>query len=192
MDARVSQSSCSIFGEVRNKMALLIRKISRSKWPPCDLDVFDVNQLQADTISGDLKTQKNTLSTWEIEDIDSLEEAVLALVSGSDKIDTMHVIAIRFDDALNNQLKIVSTEGNTPISELRGIHRDIADLNYKALGTFAKLVIVALKENRVKTFAVKELREILKKAIEQGRLKLSDVKPTLKEDIDKFLNKKVS
>ena len=54
-------------------MSLLIRKINRNRW----LEEDEVpNDVPADAITGCMRTQRNTLSVWEVPDEGKIDEAV--------------------------------------------------------------------------------------------------------------------
>jgi hypothetical protein len=59
-------------------MKLLVRKIERAKW--MQKDVVNGATPSADAVTGSLRTKNNTLSVWQIENLDELEDAVIAFV----------------------------------------------------------------------------------------------------------------
>ena len=76
-------------------MSLLIRKINRNKWIQNDAVPDDV---PADAITGGcVRTQRNTLSVWEVPDENKIDEAVLAIVSAGHHLETIDVVQIDRD-----------------------------------------------------------------------------------------------
>lgn len=73
-------------------MSLLVRKINRSKW--FQTNIYEGEDISGDAITNCLKTTRNTLSTWRINSETEIEDAILAMASGFDHIDTIDVIPI--------------------------------------------------------------------------------------------------
>ncbi|PEZ88014.1 hypothetical protein CN374_16150 [Bacillus cereus] len=164
-------------------MAFLIRKMARSKWPQENFMEMDINDLSADAITSCLRTSSNTLSTWEIESMENLEDAVLALVAASQKIDTMFVVSIDKEKIINNGFQIEETPGQTLVEDLIETHKDVSGLTYQTIGKFASVMLESLHEEQVHRFTASKLKKILISAIESGRLD----KEALNEDMRKKL-----
>ncbi|HDT6574870.1 TPA: hypothetical protein QFT23_000968 [Bacillus cereus] len=160
-------------------MAFLVRKMARSKWPQEKFMEMDINDLSADAITSCLRTSSATLSTWEIDSMEDLEDAVLALVAASQKIDTMFVVSIDKEKIINNGFQIEETPGKTLVEDLVETHKDIAGLTYQTIGTFASIMLESLHEEQVYRFTASKLKKILMNAIENGRLD----KEALNEDM---------
>lgn len=76
-------------------MGLLVRKINRSKWP--QEDEKNVFKVASDAITICLKSCGNTLSVWEIDNEQNLDEAVLALASGFQHLESIDVVMLESD-----------------------------------------------------------------------------------------------
>ena len=164
-------------------MPYLVRKIARGKWPSSDILSFNVSDISADAISSCLRTSSNTLSTWEIDKIEDLEEAALALVSSAEHTDTMWVIFIEKSEITKNGLGINNTPGNTCVRDLVDRHIDVTGLTYKTIGDFAGFVLEALKQDQVKSFTSSTLKKMLKRAIEEDRINPDQLNPKLRARI---------
>ena len=70
-------------------MALLVRKISRGKWPE---EICELSSLAGDAIS-DIRTFDNSLSVWLVDSEDEIGAAMLAL-SASSKTESIEGITI--------------------------------------------------------------------------------------------------
>jgi hypothetical protein len=159
---------------------MLIRKIDRAKWmsgdtvkyPPC-----------ADAITNCLKTNGNTLSVWRINNESEIEEAVLAIVSGQDHLDTIDVVMLDDDYFVKCQISTEETEGRTPVEDLKKSHSNLSSLDFWTIGMVAEHIIENIKKNKIKRFTIASLKRIIKDAIAKNRLELSD----LKENIQKKL-----
>jgi hypothetical protein len=153
-------------------MQLLVRKISRSKWNNSDEDVF---KLSSDAITTCIRTSRNTLSVWKIETENDLDEAVLALASNFQKLETIDVVTLDGDYLIKASVEQEQTNGITPIADLINNHYDLKNLNYYKIGIVAEHIIQRLMLNKVKRYTIEELKAILKKAIKQDRLKIEDL-----------------
>jgi len=150
-------------------MALLVRKISRGKWPdnPCS-----INCLQADAIS-DLRTQGNTLSVWRVENLNEIDEAVLALAASS-KTERIETITIVWEDEevfLKKGITVNDTvEGDTVVTDLRPKHRDLSDLSYDSLGVISEIIMNSLNSSNTKRIPRQDVKKILVNAYKNDRI----------------------
>lgn len=152
-------------------MSFLVRRISKAKWPT-NATIADV---PVTTLFVDMKTNDNTLSTWEIQSIDTLDEAVLALIANQDNIEKIDVVSIDREHVEAAGLRIVHKDGDTVVQDLVNTHKDIAELTIATIGTFSELILKALPIN-YKRYRKARLLEILGKAIEDNRLNVNDLK----------------
>jgi hypothetical protein len=160
---------------------MLIRKIDKAKWLNGDIPKEPPS---ADAITNDLKTTKNTLSVWRINDETELEEAVLAIVSGQDHLETIDVVMLDDDFFVKCNISTETTNGNTPVIDLVDTHRDLLSLDYWTIGMVAEHIIENIKKDKLKRFTKIKLKQIIKDAIGMKRLTLSD----LTKDIQNKIN----
>jgi len=125
-------------------MSLLVRKITRAKWR----DSLSGEDISADAITNCMKTTGNTLSTWTVQTRDEIPEAVLAIVSAHEHIDTIDVVCLDLLSLKNQGLRFQSTPGKTPVEDLKDRHRDISNLTYKSLGIVANHILNEIKEEK--------------------------------------------
>ena len=71
-------------------MPLLVRKVNRIDWE--DLD--DVFAIPSTVILSSFKNDDNTISVWEINSEEELDEAVLALTTCLKSLDTIDVVTL--------------------------------------------------------------------------------------------------
>lgn len=153
-------------------MGLLVRKINKSKWPKNDeTNVFAIN---AEVFYACINPKGNALSVWEISDETMIEEAVLALASGFQHLETIDVVLLK-DDELSNKVKRLHTVGNTKVKDLEHTHIDLGELNYFTIGLVAEHILKSIKDKRVKRYNIGDLRRILNNAISAGRLNKDDL-----------------
>lgn len=162
-------------------MPIFIRKINRAKWP--ELPIKENAIPSADAITGCLRTSKNTLSLWEIDNDTELMEAVLAIVSQSEKADTIDVIMIDPDAIKSIDIHYAQTDGVTAYGKYADRHFDLIDLDYNSLGCFASIVIKALVENKSKRILRKEIKDLLLKGIEERKIDPDTLKEKMRDDL---------
>jgi len=97
-------------------MSLFVRKIIKSKWYQTDIENGD--DVSADAITNCMKTKQNTLSVWEIESPDELDNAVLAIVSQHQHLETIDVVKLDSVSLVENEIVWVESRGLTPIDDL--------------------------------------------------------------------------
>lgn len=162
-------------------MTNLVRKISRAKWK----NAVDGGEIGADAITSCLRTSKNTLSTWRISEEKELPEAVLAIVSGLERIDTIDVVWLDRSSLEKYGLGCENTpeSGITPIDELKDRHIDITNLTYNSLGIVANEVVCGIRDNRYKRVSAKDIKKMLKAAIDIGRLQEERLKDGVRKEL---------
>jgi hypothetical protein len=162
---------------------MLVRKVDKAKWIKNNAIVVPPS---ADAITNDLKSTKNTLSVWYInnDSDDEVRDAVLAIVAGQPHLDTIDIVVLD-DEYLQNtcRISIEATDGHTPISDLRQSHRDLSYLDFWTVGMVAEQIINSIRQNKIKRFRLAELKKLLVSAIEANRLCADD----LSEDVRKKL-----
>jgi hypothetical protein len=164
---------------------MLVRKINRAKWMSGD---SIKEPPAADAITGCLRTTKNTLSVWRINNETELEEAVLAIISGQDRLETIDVVMLDDEYFVKCKISTKDTEGLTPVKDLKNTHRDLCSLDFWTIGMVAEHIIESIKKDKLKRFREAELTKIIKNAIAKNRLELSDLKENIQKKIIKSNN----
>lgn len=158
-------------------MGVCVRKISKSKWP--DEEVLE-NQtdeailplLKADALTSCLRTSKDELSLWTVENTneEEIEKAILALITNSrlERLDRIQVVY--FDENNVNQLGLTlkKSPGDTVISTYTNLHQDMIELNFEKMGKVSALITSALRDKRIKKYNEKKLTALLISAINSG------------------------
>ena len=163
----------------------LARKISRSKWRPHQ-DLAKC-ELQADAITGDLRTVGNALSVWRCGDEEptkkDIKEAALAMASLMDRARPIDLAWFDRDELEQGGHKVQLTDGETNVPDLRSHHFDICGLDYARLGDIATKVAAAIDEGRYRRFTRREVLALLAEAIESDRLEAKDLKCQLRQEV---------
>lgn len=162
-------------------MSFLIRKINRAKW--FQVDVLNDDDVSADAITNCLKTTKNTLSVWHITTEDEIENAILALVSRQDHLETIDVIMLKESSINNYNIKIDATPGDTPIESLVQSHRDLADLTFSKIEYLKNHIVDRIRKDKLLRFTVGSLKKLLKTAIEDDKLMIEDLRGSVQKKI---------
>ena len=164
-------------------MSILVRRINRAKWQQI-INEDDTSDSSADAITNCLKTTNNDLSVWKIDTIEGLENAILALITGSQqtKLSTLHYVLLDENVVLEKGLSLKESEGDTNVESLKNTHKDISKLTYKRLGIIKDLIIEQLENDDETFFTKSKLKEILKKAIHDGKVSKNSLHPDLVEN----------
>lgn len=167
-------------------MCKYVRLIKRGRWPTEEEIDYNIDNISAKTIVQEMamKGEENSLSIWQLE---NKEDIALAVISpAKQSIEKITAVKINKDELLKNGLEIKEQEGNSVASCLNSNHFDIVNMNYKSLGNFAKVIIEALKdENNLEIITQKEVIEILKKAIDDGKVNKDDLSSDIINKIEK-------
>jgi hypothetical protein len=162
-------------------MCLLLRKIEKAKW--MQNKILDGADASADAITSCLRTKDNELSAWEVPDESLVPDAVLAIVSTFDHLDTIDVVLLRQDAISEAGLEVKPTEGVTALKEFATNHRDIVHLTYRTLGEMARLIVDAIRGGRVRRYTGGQLRDLIRTAICGGRISINDLCESVKHKV---------
>ena len=162
----------------------LARKISRAKWGAGGLLTPD--EIPADAITSDLRTQGNALSFWQCGGgtKKEVEEAALALLAAGNRIDRIDVVWLDDDKLRQDGQELTETDGKTAVEELIDQHMDLSSIDYKCLGLVASRIIEAMGNDQYRRLSKREAMNLLSAAIEQGRLDRSDLPEKVVADLD--------
>lgn len=146
-------------------------------------DILSDQDVSADAITICMKTAGNTLSVWQIDEEEKIKDAVLAIVSGGEHLDTIDVICMERLELEEKGFRLQATPGRTPVKELSKQHIDLCDLTYGKLGILAELTVQVFKEERVVRYTVGNLKKLINEAINLGRLQKNDLNESLRDKI---------
>ena len=146
-------------------------------------DILGGADVSADAITLCIKTKTNTLSAWEIASESDVSEAVLAIVSGGDHLETIHVVIMDKQHLTDHGISCSCKEEYTPVEDLRKTHHDLIALTYPKLGIIANHIVEGFKRERVIQYRERALRQILNDAVKMKRLDPSDLKPDISKKL---------
>ena len=153
-------------------MPILIRKIDRIKWEKTEIED---NDYSADSITGCLRTSQNNLSLWKILSEENIIEAVLAIASNGENIDTFDVALLDEDFFIENNIDLCNNKGITPFKKMESNHIDASNLTYNKLGLIAKHVNDKIRDEQCKRYRRKELFDLLRDAVQNKYLNIEDL-----------------
>jgi hypothetical protein len=173
----------------------LARKINRNKWHAISHD--GLTDIQADAITGCLRTQSNELSVWQCDTTRSdVSEIVLALtlVDSKSRIDKMYIVLLDKNHIESDGINLKTTSGNTLVEDLKPRHRDITDLTMTKLCILAKLVSTQVENydgqesavtSCLHSFTKTQVANIIRNAINSGRVNKDQLSESIQKDIEK-------
>lgn len=175
------------------------RKFSQAKWninSQNNQDAnFDENEIPADAISADLRTQSNTLSFWKCTEINenkdvaspAINDVFLALVSNFQRFDKIAVVFVEGQLFKDDKQKISQTKGNTPVASLEALHFDIMHLDYIRLGQVAERILEAKDKKQIKSLTKKKVKNLLVEAVKSKHLNIKDIHENLRKEIEEAI-----
>ena len=165
----------------------LARKIARAKWSSESNSFNRVTaaNIKADAVTGDLRTRGNTLSFWACpsgRDGD-VEEAALAIAATWDRLDKLDLVWLAICDIQADGHTLQETPGKTPVADLVNRHVDLCKLDYGQLGKVAQRVAMAIVASRYRRLTKKSVKNLLVKAVEQGRISPDQLSAGLQKEV---------
>ena len=175
-------------------MPFLVRKLNKRGQFSTLIEKDCVEDILADVPTNEFRSNKGTLSTWFIERLEDIDNAVLAIALTSTDISRMDFIVI--DTSLLDQhgleYKQTYAGREIPVADLQNTHYDIVGITLKKLRDCTdvyKTIYVkeADGENKfIKRYNVSQIKEILKQAIADKRIDASKANDSISEVIEKL------
>lgn len=147
-----------------------------------------LEDIPADTVLAELKTDKNKLSVWKVETENDLNDAFIALCANCNSIATID--AVKIDEKDLEELVIEKEEGNTPTVGINGNHRNIVELNYKTLGDVIMSIVCGIQKNGYVRKTKGEMITLLTEAYFSNKLEFDKLESSVKEKILKTIGQK--
>jgi len=174
-------------------MSLLVRKIDKGKW--LQNKITEDEDVSADAITLCLRTLKNTLSVWKVSTEDEIKEAILAIISGSDHLETIDIVSINCQEIVSDGITLAQNPetARTRVQDLKNSHYDIINLSYSKLGVVSRHIVDCFKNGYQITNSFKErqvirltehyLKSVLNEAIDNRRLKKADLPESIQRKL---------
>ena len=161
----------------------LARKIMRAKWGA--QSELAEGEISADALTGDLRTQGNTLSFWRCHDgaDNDIEDAALAIAAAHERLDKLDIVWLTHEELRADGQTVNDTIGRTPVLDLAERHVDVSKLDHVRLGQIACRVAAAIEDDRFCRLTKPRIKTLLVAAIEHGRINIEDLNPKLQAEI---------
>lgn len=177
-------------------MPFLVRKLIKRDRIYELLKEEELGNITADIPTTEFRTKNGTLSTWRIESLDELENAVLAIVVSSSEISRMDFIVIDTKKLDEQGLLYDQTYAGLDIAipDLQKSHYDIINISLDKLFDCTKLYQSIItddshKEVFVRRYAAGEIRDLLEKALVDDRIDKAKAKDKILKEINKIEGK---
>lgn len=162
-------------------MDYVVRKIHRPRWDP----ISHIDGIRADALKC-LQTRQDQLSVWECHNTHKdIEEAALAMAAAMDHLATFYLVLLKKKDLDKDSKKWVRTLGDTPIVDLQNRHIHLLELNIDHINKLARRIAEQTRDSNglCYRFRQKEVKNLLIKAIQAGRLNIGKLKPDVRKKI---------
>ncbi len=114
-----------------------------------------------------------------------MQEVVLALASVQDRPQKIDIAWIEKQEAEDNGIKFEATAGNTVVENLQEMHIDAIELDLGKLGMIAELIADAVRnKSQVKRFTPGDVSNLIKHAVETGRIDPEDLRDDMRKSLD--------
>ena len=169
-------------------MSLLVRKITRNKWPN---ELVQKNNLSAD-VAGDFRSNNSLLSLWEIDSIEQIQDAMLAIATSCDNISRMDFVILESAGLSNINVNIQQESSPNAYVSYSDKHWDMTNVTYESLGNIIAYAHKnMLKEGYHKRFKEKEVKKLLIKAIQDKKVEFDKLTERMKKYLAPDLGIKV-
>lgn len=173
-------------------MAFYVRKINNLDNLKTIQDADDVSLLKADILKAEFATNEGTLSTWKIENIDEIDEAVLATSICFKQLSDMYFLLI--DESLFsfNQVEIKQEKsGHFLCDNLERRHYNIKNLTVGNIKNSILLIKSAIQKEDIDDPSLiflktePEIREIITDAYKSKKISKNDIQEQLYNNLKK-------
>ncbi|GEM_PF-2610359 len=154
--------------------------INKRKWDRLNVLWLKPNQIQADPL-GDLRINEGALSVWHIEDDKAnLDLVIAALAVTRQNVDKFEYGLFDSKIAIDLNLKVQITQGNTPVDAANAWHRDLIHLTADQTLNFVKAVFGILEKYRL---FEDDIQSRILNAIQEGYVDLNKINNSLRKKI---------
>lgn len=167
-------------------MAFFVRKINDLDNLKTIQDADDVSLLEADILKAEFATNGGTLSTWKINDIDEIDEAVLATSICFRQLSDMYFLLL--DESLfsSNQVEIKQEEsGHYLCDTLENRHYNIKNITVGNIKNSILLIKSAIQKENIDDPSIiflkteSEIRDIITEAYKTNKISKKDIQEQL-------------
>lgn len=162
----------------------LLRKITQGKWAKAfENPALMPDEIEADTVMYEFKTDSNKLSVWIVESETDLEDAFIALASNMYSLGT--ITAVKIDESDLHTLSLDYELGETPTININQKHRNIINLTYGGIGIIIDAILKSIRKKFIFRKSRGDVKKLLIKAYKGGKLDVSKISRKILEVITK-------
>lgn len=171
---------------------MLIRGIaSVSRWDGSTRVTRDDATTAGDVIS-DLRTTQNTLSVWNAETNDAVDDAVVAIALGRTSISK--VVALQLDEAELNRMEIYLKDepgkANGAIDAIKNNHRNMLEIDYKRLGLLSNYMLDLCRKGEFRIQkSESEVAHLIKRYIDEDKIKADEMGEDLQNSFARWIKR---
>lgn len=155
----------------------------------------NIENMFADAATAEFRTKNGALSTWRIEFVEKLDEAVLAIAITSSKIERMDFIVINTEYLDEQHLEYAQTYAGQEIAvpDLQDTHYDIFNITIPKLIDCTYVYRRIFKEDQdqgiyIVRYVEGDIKAILKKATSTSRIDTNLLNKGMKKEICRLFN----
>jgi hypothetical protein len=130
-----------------------------------------------DVITNELNTTGGALSFWMIDDETKINDALLAMSTGTTQsnIGTLNYLLFDENELKSWGIKIVqsSIDANTAVTELKEKHYNVIEVDYHTLGVLQDMIVDKIRKEKNKTTTKGTIKPLVRKAIEGEKIDYS-------------------
>lgn len=142
--------------------------------------------VSADVTTNEFRTNNSALSVWQINSISDLDEAALAISMGSQNLEATKLIFFDAKKLSDSPLVLRKSQGVTAVPDLVNTHRDICEITHAGLDVLLRIYVDSVNNKNWKQYRKSELSEIIKRALNAGRIDSEQINDRLKQSIEKI------
>jgi hypothetical protein len=159
--------------------------INVAKWKMRAIGQLPRARVPGEGVTSDLKIENSSLSFWACDPTQSssLEQVVLALASGRDKLDRLDLVWLDEAAIAKAKARLVESPGDTPAQEIRDRHRDLTDFSLNGVFNLARGIAKAANGGRTKRWTKAEVLKILTDAANTNALDFSQLSEEIRDKI---------
>ncbi len=136
----------------------------------------------SDAITSCLRTTGNTLSFWEIEKEDQINDAILAIASAGTNLDKVDVVIIPKETM--SEFQLISSEVVNPYSNFEKNHRDVINLTYTKMRPVADIICSAIVKNEYRQFTRANVKKLIQEAIDQRKIIFDRINEKMRDNFN--------
>jgi hypothetical protein len=162
-------------------MPFFLRRITKTKWLERNPSWLQGDDIPADPL-GDLRTQSNKLSVWQVEDDQPLlMQVAMAMTTMSGNVSHFHYALIDQVAFKKINIKVEDAPGNSHYKQANTLHYNLIELSASDLVQLARVIY----DSKMGFIPKDKLLPSLAKAVESGEIPKSDLNKHVIEDIEK-------